>query len=64
MGVKTSGGYCRHCNKNVMTQKNTPNHLLHLILSVFTLGLWVIVWLLLILGHIGGSRCTECGHKV
>lgn len=64
MAVKTSGGYCRHCNKNVMTQKNTPNHLLHLILTVLTLGVWAIVWIILMLSNIGGRRCTECGQKV
>ena len=64
MAVKTGGGYCANCKKQVMTQKNAPNHILHLLLTVFTAGIWLIVWILLIAGHIGGSRCTECGQKV
>jgi len=64
MAVKTGGGYCPNCKKNVMTQKNTPNHLLHFFVSVITLGGWLVIWLLLALGHIGGKRCTECGHRI
>jgi hypothetical protein len=33
-----------------------PNHLLHLVLSLVTFGLWAIVWLLVSL--IGGERRT------
>lgn len=64
MGIKTTGKYCRHCQKNVMAQKNTPNHILHFLLSVFTVGLWVIPWVLISVGSIGGYRCTQCGHRV
>lgn len=31
----------------VMVKGHRPNHLLHLILSIITLGLWLIVWLIL-----------------
>lgn len=31
-----------------------PNHLLHLVLSILTLGLWLIVWLIIAIG--GGER--------
>ena len=64
MGVKTGGGYCPNCKKHVMTQKNTPNHILHLFISIITFGTWVIIWLLLVLGHIGKKRCTECGQMI
>lgn len=64
MPVRTGGGYCSNCKKNVMTQRNTPNHVLHLLLSIFTVGFWLIVWLLVTVGASGGSRCTECGQKV
>lgn len=33
----------------VMVKGKRPNHLLHLILSVLTLGLWLIVWLVVAL---------------
>lgn len=31
----------------VMVKGHRPNHVLHLILSIITLGLWLIVWLIL-----------------
>jgi len=30
----------------VMVRGHRPNHILHLILSIITLGVWLIVWLL------------------
>lgn len=30
-----------------MAEKQAPNHVLHLLLSIVTLGLWVPVWILL-----------------
>lgn len=38
----------------VLVQGHRPNHLLHLILSVLTVGLWLIVWA--ILAIIGGEK--------
>lgn len=64
MGTKTTGKFCNACQANVMAQKNTPNHILHLILSIVTFGLWLIVWLVLIVASLGGWRCTKCGHRV
>jgi hypothetical protein len=64
MAVKTKGAYCNACQKNVMAQSNKPNHVLHLILTVVTAGLWGLVWLLLAAGAIGGYRCTQCGQAV
>jgi hypothetical protein len=36
---------------------------LHLLLSLCTLGAWVIVWILAS-AKIGGWRCPNCGTKV
>ena len=38
------------------------NHVLHLILTLVTFGVWGIVWVVLAIGH-GGKlyRCTQCG---
>ena len=64
MGAKTGGGFCPKCKDHVVTQKNTPNHILHLLLSFFTGGLWVVIWLIVIFANLGGWRCTVCGYKV
>ena len=47
-----------------MAQSNKPNHLLHLVLSILTGGLWLIIWLILTLKSAGNYRCTQCGHPV
>jgi len=64
MSLKTAGKYCGHCEANVMAQGTKPNHLLHLVLSILTAGFWLIVWVLVSVGKIGGYRCTKCGNKV
>ena len=64
MGVKTSGVYCGNCKKNVMAQRNAPNHILHLVLSVMTVGFWLVVWVLLAIAGVNSKRCTECGQKM
>ena len=64
MSLKTKGAYCGHCQKQVMAQGTRPNHVLHLILTLVTFGLWAIVWLLVSIGKIGGYRCTACGNRV
>ena len=45
-----------------MHVQEKPNHVLHLLLSVFTIGIWLPVWAL-----VGFSRerprCAVCGRK-
>lgn len=36
-------------NQAQLTKGKPTNHILHLILSIITLGLWLIVWLLVVL---------------
>jgi hypothetical protein len=62
MGLELKGGYCRDCDKTQKVFRKTPNHILHLILSIVTGGLWLIVWLILMI-RFGGWRCDECGSK-
>lgn len=64
MGVKQTGRYCRVCKKRTMATGTTPNHLLHFFLTLFTAGLWVIVWILVAVFSVGGYRCTNCGCRV
>lgn len=61
MGQKQTGRYCNHCKKNIMATKTTPNHILHLILTIFTAGMWGVVWMILYFKE--SFRCTECGME-
>lgn len=60
MSVQKRYGFCKKCNKRVEIYRKGASHVMHFILSICTLGLWLIVWLLS-LGRFGGWRCCECG---
>lgn len=54
--------YCRVCGDYKPFDVTKPNHILHLLITVFLFGMWLPVWILLALfgGH---SNCTTCGSK-
>lgn len=54
---------CKACNGNVLAERKGTNHLLHFFLSLFTLGFWVIIWILHSI-KIGGWKCPKCGSRV
>ena len=65
MGQTNTGRYCSHCEKDVMAIKSTPNHILHLLLSLVTLGFWVPVWIVItFIAGVGVFRCTKCGKPI
>jgi hypothetical protein len=62
MAQQEATGFCKVCNKQVMIRRKGTNHILHLLLSVVTMGIWIIIWILASV-KIGGWRCTQCGSK-
>ena len=62
MGLKKKRMFCEDEIAMVLAEKQTPNHLLHLILTIITAGLWVPIWILLTLFS-GPYRCPHCGAK-
>ena len=62
MAEQVTGGYCKMCEANCNIYRRSPNHLLHLILSILTAGLWIIVWIGVTI-QFGGWRCKQCGSK-
>lgn len=62
MSEQHKSGFCERCQKQGVVFRKRPNHILHLILSVLTGGIWIIVWLLLSL-KVGGWRCAACGSE-
>jgi hypothetical protein len=57
-------GYCKACGKNQRVYVENPTkHVMHGILSLLTLGLWVIVWI-----FAGMSQkkyaCFHCGGPI
>ena len=61
MTVEQEGKYCKRCQDQRLHQRKPVNHVLHLLLTFFTGGCWGLVWLFLVMTHIGGWRCTMCG---
>ena len=60
MAEQKASGFCKECDKRVVVFRKGTNHILHFLLSLFTLGLWLIVWIGTSI-KIGGWRCTQCG---
>jgi hypothetical protein len=58
-----TGKFCRTCQRPVMARRRTTNHVLQLLITVCTCGLWVIPWILMSI-RFGGWRCALCGLKV
>ena len=52
---------CKTCKKPTLHIRDRPNHVLHLMLSVLTLGAWPVIWLFLSLFS-GPPACTICGR--
>lgn len=61
MGERKSRRYCPE-HGWILAVQQTPNHVLHLLLSVVTVGFWIPVWLVLIV--LSSERrpiCPVCG---
>jgi len=53
---------CKNCKK--MTQHTQPStsHILHLLLSIITSGVWVVIWLLVGMSNSSSAQRTVCGR--
>ncbi len=56
--------YCKNCKKSTVQVKQRANHILHLLLSVVTVGIWLIVWFFIALFTSDTPVCTICGNEV
>lgn len=63
MGLQQTSKWCKRCARNVLATRPGTNHILHLLLSLVTCGLWLIIWILASV-RIGGWRCQTCGKKL
>ncbi|AUG85078.1 hypothetical protein FDJ19_gp071 [Vibrio phage Ceto] len=51
--------YCPSCNTSTPHEVDETSHVVHLILSLLTGGLWLLVWLACTLSQ-KDPKCTEC----
>jgi hypothetical protein len=62
MSTEQASRYCKRCNRQMLVARAATNHVLHLILSVLSLGFWIPIWILSSI-KFGGWRCQVCGGK-
>lgn len=59
---KESSGFCVHCRKRVVGRKQEASHLFWLIATLFSCGLFGIVWLISMWAKAGEPfKCSFCG---
>lgn len=60
-----SSGYCQYCQEQVLVTRETPNHVLHFLITIFTCGLWIFAWAFVaIVRSFDPWLCTRCGQRV
>lgn len=60
MAEQYKSGFCKTCNEPRKVSRPKINHVLHLLLSLVTFGLWAIIWIGISI-RVGGWRCDTCG---
>lgn len=55
--------FCAHCDKQVLARRPGTNRARQLLLTVVTLGLWSIVWIIDAIRR-PGWRCCECDRQL
>lgn len=63
MATENRMNHCKRCQKATLHVSRGTSHLLHLVLSVVTIGLWTLVWIFTAFLHGAESQCTECGRN-
>lgn len=53
--------FCPQCRQPRLFLQQTPNHILHLLVSVFLCGLWLPVWFLIAVTNDAPFLCSICG---
>jgi hypothetical protein len=54
--------FCRDCDRRVRAERASTPHLLHLVATIFTAGLWLPFWILCSV-KFGGWLCPVCGSS-
>ena len=66
MAWKRENIICEHCDHPQTVKFKKPNHILHVVMSIITLGVWLVVWLAAAFEAWGASspKCKKCGKRV
>jgi len=52
---------CKTCGRQTPHLVSAPNHVLHLLLSLVTFGLWLPIWILIAFFSGASPTCMTCG---
>lgn len=64
MAVQQASFFCPVCQQQrLFTAQNQVNQVLYLLLTLFSCGLWAIVWLIQNLSYTPRFHCSQCGHS-
>jgi len=55
--------YCKQCKARTLHVQPSTSHVLHFLLSLITFGLWLIVWMIVIVNNRNQGQCTACGRS-
>ncbi len=56
---------CAVCDSVLPHTQEMPSHVMHLLLTLFTAGAWLVIWLLIAMSNRGGdpATCSKCGNR-
>jgi hypothetical protein len=61
MGVQSHLLYCHRCESQTGHTKGQTSNGFHLIMTLITVGLWLIIWMLVGLSNSSAAKCSACG---
>jgi hypothetical protein len=65
VAIEEASGYCDYCQRPVLGRRQGLNHVVFALFSLFSCGLFLIVWAVLAILHSGDQyACPTCGSRV
>jgi len=62
MAVDQKSRYCKQCQQSTLHERHRVSEMWGCLLTIFTLGLWIPIWLIMSLcGSLSSYRCQICG---
>lgn len=55
--------YCKTCQRETPHTRPSTSHVLHLILTLITFGVWLLVWILVAGNNSTQAVCLVCGAE-
>jgi hypothetical protein len=64
MPIKQLQLQCPSCDAVMPHNQPAPNHVVHALVSIFLIGLWIPVWILIAIGSgKDPATCVKCGTR-